>query len=1007
MKRTKKSAIAVLQIFLLIISAVLIGNAAAGDVDTSFKAAVEIQPSGTIYDSKVQADGKIIIAGNFSVVNDVGNTAIARLNADGSVDKSFNAPTLLKGISNSIPSVRAVAIQNDGKILVGGEFETSFETGVIRSLIRLNTDGSLDASFNSSNLVSGGIVYDIEIQPDGKILIGGNFGLQNSARRSLVRFLPNGDIDTTFSSLNLSFVKDLLIQPDGKIVYTGQDTPSGNFILRRLNSDGTSDSSFAVNTFSGSGVSQIIRQTDGKIIAVGGFELVNGFSQKYIARFNTDGMFDTTFDTSNSGINRILFSVDLLSNGKIIIGGINEFFSQIPGIRVLNADGTRDNTFNFPASNSNYTVYEINVISDDNILIGKQAARAILPLDEKIFSKIDSRGNTDANFSPAIGINGTVYRTKVQSDGKIIVVGGFYQANGRERVRIARFNKDGSLDESFNPMIYDRVSPFADFGPVDIQADGKILIREFRLNKDGSIDNTFKVNTAANVLGARDITVQPDGKIIYAGTMLRRVNSDGSIDNTFNVNFEGLIYQAVLQSDGKILIGGRFSQINGVNRSNIARLNSDGSVDTTFNPVGGANGFVYNIAVQSNGKILIVGGFTGVNFDTSHRYVARLNADGSLDNTFQAFTDKEVFGLKIEPSGKILIGGAFTLVNNVPRNYFARLNSDGSLDTTFNVGSGANDLVWEINLDGDNNILVGGAFSKFNNKSAVGIARLLNQSVPAKTLFDFDGDGRADISVFRPLTNRWYQFRSSNSQVFEATFGISGDVLAPADYDGDGKTDLGIFRPSTGSWWYLSSVDNGQKNVQFGANGDVPRPSDFDGDGKADYVLFRPSNNTWYRLGSTGATSNVQFGIAGDKPVTGDFDGDGKSDVAIFRPSTGTWWYQSSINNAQKATAFGIAADIPAAADYDGDGKTDFAVYRPSTGVWYILNSSNGGATIVNFGIAEDKPAAADYDGDGKADIAVYRPSSGVWYLLKSKEGFTQIKFGISTDVPIPNAFVP
>jgi hypothetical protein len=279
--------------------------------------------------------------------------------------------------------------------------------------------------------------------------------------------------------------------------------------------------------------------------------------------------------------------------------------------------------------------------------------------------------------------------------------------------------------------------------------------------------------------------------------------------------------------------------------------------------------------------------------------------------------------------------------------------------------------------------------------------------IPTNTNFDFDNDGKADVAVFRPSTNIWYRLLSGNSGLLQNNFGSAGDIPTPADFDGDGKTDMAIFRPSTGTFWYQSSINNAQMATQWGQAGDIPRPSDFDGDGKADFVLYRPAENNWYRLGSTGQISNKNFGAASDKPVIGDFDGDGKSDVAIYRPSTGTWWYQSSINNAQIATQFGNSVDVPSPADFDGDGKTDFAVFRPTTGVWYILNSRNGTATIIPFGTLEDKPIPADYDGDGKSDIAVFRPSTGIWYLLQSTSGFAGLQFGISSDVPIPNSFVP
>ena len=283
-----------------------------------------------------------------------------------------------------------------------------------------------------------------------------------------------------------------------------------------------------------------------------------------------------------------------------------------------------------------------------------------------------------------------------------------------------------------------------------------------------------------------------------------------------------------------------------------------------------------------------------------------------------------------------------------------------------------------------------------------------NNVSPSRVPFDFDGDRKSDVSVFRPSENKWYISQSSDSQVTQKVFAISGDIPTPADFDGDGKTDLAIFRPSTGNWWYLASSDNTQRTTQFGASGDLPLPSDVNGDSVDDFVIFRPSNNTWYRSTSDTATvSTVVFGASGDKPVIGDFDGDGESDPAIYRPSTGQWWYRSSVDNSQRATQWGISTDIPVPADYDGDGITDFAVYRPSNGGWYILNSSTGQATILGFGISTDIPIAADYDGDGKTDIAVFRPSTGIWYLQQSTNGFAGLQFGVETDKPIPASFNP
>jgi CSLREA domain-containing protein len=280
---------------------------------------------------------------------------------------------------------------------------------------------------------------------------------------------------------------------------------------------------------------------------------------------------------------------------------------------------------------------------------------------------------------------------------------------------------------------------------------------------------------------------------------------------------------------------------------------------------------------------------------------------------------------------------------------------------------------------------------------------LLDASAP----FDYDGDGRADISVFRPSEGNWYIQNSSDQTVTGLHFGLINDLTAPGDFDGDGKADISVFRPSEGNWYRLNSRDGTFFGTHFGTAEDKPAVGDFDGDGKADISVFRPSEGNWYRLNSQfGDFVGLHFGAAEDKPAVGDFDGDGKADISLFRPSEGNWYRLNSFNGQFFSFHFGVAEDKPTPADYDGDGKTDISVFRPSEGNWYRLNSNGGTFFSTHFGVLEDKPVAADFDGDNKADIAVFRPSEGNWYILNSTAGFLSQHFGATEDTPTPNSFV-
>ena len=265
-----------------------------------------------------------------------------------------------------------------------------------------------------------------------------------------------------------------------------------------------------------------------------------------------------------------------------------------------------------------------------------------------------------------------------------------------------------------------------------------------------------------------------------------------------------------------------------------------------------------------------------------------------------------------------------------------------------------------------------------------------------RSQFDYDGDGKADVSVFRQSNGTWY-LQQSTAGFSGLAFGLSTDKLAPADYDGDGKTDVGVVRDGI---WYLQRSQLGFTGIAFGDSSDVPVPADYDGDGKADVAVFRPSNGTWYIQRSQLGFTGIAFGQNGDKPVAADYDGDGKTDVAVNR--MGTWFILRS-QLGFTGIAFGDANDKLVPADYDGDGKADVAVFRPSNGAWYIQRSQLG-FTGITFGLGTDIPTAADYDGDGKADLAVFR--SGIWYLNRTTQGFTGVTFGAATDLPTPNVYV-
>lgn len=281
------------------------------------------------------------------------------------------------------------------------------------------------------------------------------------------------------------------------------------------------------------------------------------------------------------------------------------------------------------------------------------------------------------------------------------------------------------------------------------------------------------------------------------------------------------------------------------------------------------------------------------------------------------------------------------------------------------------------------------------------VSRSRDTLLASKMGFDYDGDGKADPTYFRPSDGKWYVRPSLGGADVSILYGDSKDWLVPGDYDGDGRTDAAVFRPSEGKW-YAKKSSNGTviTAVVFGTSKDIPVPGDYDGDSKTDFAYFHRADASWHIRPSGGGADLTYFvGSATARLVPADYDGDGKTDPAVF-DFNGNWTIRRSSTGLIGTSSYGEATDKPVQGDYDNDGKADIAVFRPRDRKWYVRRSSdNTDLTPIFFGEPTDRLQPADYDGDGKVDAAVFRPGDGTLYLRKSTDGtYASFVFGTSKD---------
>ncbi len=630
--------------------------AADGTVDATF---LPPEIDGRVTVLAVQPDGNVVIGGEFTRVGPYPRNRVARLLADGTVDATFNPGTAANA------GVTSLALQADGKILVGGGF-TSFAGSTRNCLVRLNTDGSVDNGFLTRAFNN--VVNSLVVQTDGNILVGGDFTSHTdtagvvTTRNCLVRLTSSGALQTAFNAMMGGSVGALAVQPDAKILVGGffpnvAGTTVGN--IARLNPDGTLDTAFATATGTGfnASIKALAPQADGKILVVGLHSFFAGAASRGLTRLLDSGARDITYLTS--GFNNTVGGMGLLTTGKLVVcGAFSQHTSSTAVVSNrarfarLNADGSLDTAVNFT----------VRCPASINAIVGLPGGKtfvsgffthlrgAAVPIAA---ARLNADGTVDSTFNPGgTGANSNVYAAVAQPDGKVVITGFFTTYNGTTANRLARLNIDGSLDTSFSVGTGLNSSGFT----LALLPGGRIFV-------GGGF------TTVAGAAQSRVAVFMPDGSV------------DAAFASGAGANLT--VYSSLLQSDGKIVIGGSFTTYNGATATRLARINPNGTLDATFATNVGANSDVYAIAAQPDGKF-VVGGIFNAYASVARSGLARVTSTGSHDTTFVPPTLGPVYGLVMQEDARIIARGSFPSAGGVSgTGFLARFMSDGMRDPSF------------------------------------------------------------------------------------------------------------------------------------------------------------------------------------------------------------------------------------------------------------------------------------------------------------------------------------
>jgi uncharacterized delta-60 repeat protein len=701
----------------------------------------------------VQPDGKILIGGEFSSVNGQPRNNLARLLPNGSLESTttFDAGT------GPASEVASIVVQNDGKILIAGVFRTV--NGQTRNHIaRLLPNGSLEstATFNPGTGASTHVLC-LALQEDGKILVGGRFTQFNGqSRNRLARLTAAGalegtsafNIGTGFGGLAIGTspaVHSIAVQTSGDILAGGDFTTVNGQArerLVRLSSNG------ALLTGTGTGLEGLVNtvslQANGKMLIGGKFSSINGNSNhKNLARLHNFGVTQTLTAPSSTLVQWGR------ANGAPSVRGVTFDLSPDGEAWTFAGAGTR---YSGGWQRAGLSLNGAGVIRARGLATAGQNNGS-----ESLVTQIGyyNTAAPDAAFNPSVS-DDSVLALAVQPDRKILLGGRFSTVGGQTNVRTARISPGGVPDgaAAYNTGI----GPNGEVFCMAVQTDGKILagggfqvwnqqsrLAIVRLLPNGILESTATFNAVPNsVLGPFSLTLQPDGKILMAGGVTSlspgqtqrgvvRLNANGSADSGFTgPQLDGYATSLALMEDGRMVIGGTFTTVNGQPRVNVARLLPGGALEglAAFNPGNGPDDSIYCVVVQPDGKILLGGNFRSYN-GQPRSYLARLLPNGALESTetFNPGTgpDSAIDSIVLQADGKIILGGYFATVDGKPFARIVRLLPDGRVESpaSFNPGSGLNGSA-HVALEADGGILVGGEFTMVNGVSRLHMARLPN-----------------------------------------------------------------------------------------------------------------------------------------------------------------------------------------------------------------------------------------------------------------------------------------